>query len=291
MTRIAAIVFAAAMTAAAGSNPPSELSKRATQLYLEAHYAEAEPLFRLAIDAWNPAIPEQARNRAIDQRRLGTLLELTGRYRAAEETLAAVLPALAATNAPATETVCALSFLSAASRAQGRFEKAEAWATRALAFAESHDDVSIAERLSVRLMLGSVYLQEHRYEDAERTLTSVLSDGDSATVVAACTNLASVAIAQGDLDRAEDYARRGLRLARLALPAAHPAVATAWNNLGQVLRFRGNYSEAAHAYREAIAIFEASVGPAHPDVAKVRSNLATIETEKAPVCSTFSLCP
>jgi tetratricopeptide (TPR) repeat protein len=279
MKRIVGIICATAFTAAAGSNPATELSRRAADLYRQARYAEAEPVLRLAIEAWNLGTPEGARNRVMDERRLGSLLEITGRYAAAEEILTTTLAKLEATGAPANETVCAMSFLSSGSRARRDFAKAESWASRALAYAESHEDVSAAERLSVRLLLGSVYLEELRLDDAERVFLSVMDGGDAPTVMAAYTNLASIAIGRGDLERGEQCARQALQLARLSFPATHPAVATAWNNLAQVLRFRKNYTEAEKAYREAISIWEIALGQTHPDVAKGLMNLAGMYRE------------
>lgn len=58
-----------------------DLSRQATDLYNQARYAEAEPLFRRALEAWTRLGPEAALERAIDMRNLGSLLRVRGRLR------------------------------------------------------------------------------------------------------------------------------------------------------------------------------------------------------------------
>jgi len=280
MKRVLGTLWIAVLSAGAATNPAGELSRQAVQLYQQVRYREAEALFRQAIDAWKQQGWEGAQGGAIDQRRLGSLLEMTGRYQEAEALLKDSLDALEASGAPATETVCALSYLSAARRAQGDFAGAESWALRATAAAERSEDVSGAERLSVRLLLGSVYVEQRRFPEAEGLLRSVLDGGDAPTVLAAYTNLSNIAIARGEFDQAETFLRQALHLARLALPPNHPSLAVAWNNLAQVARFQRHYVEAEKDYRQAIEIWELVVGPWHPDLAKGLTNLGSLYHER-----------
>jgi len=280
MKRVLGTLWIAVLAAGAATNSAGELSRQAVQLYQQVRYAEAETLFRQSIDAWKQQGQEGAQGGAIDKRRLGSLLEMRGRYNEAEALLKDSLEELEASGAPATETVCALAYLSAARRAQGDLASAEAWALRATAAAEGREDVSDAERLSVRLLLGSVYLEQRRYQEAEGLLRSVLDGGDAPTVITAYTNLSNIAIARGEFDPAETFLRQALHLARLVLPANHPTLAIAWNNLAQVARLQQHYVEAEKDYRQAIEIWEVVVGPWHPDLAKCLTNLALLYHER-----------
>ncbi|MBZ5620243.1 MAG: tetratricopeptide repeat protein [Acidobacteriia bacterium] len=279
---IAFLGFMLGTALAPGAAPETarELSDRAEQLYTQARYAEAEPLFRQALEAWDGLGPEAAQDRAIERRNLGALLRATGRYQEAEPLLAESLRELEATRAEPMQVERALFNLAALYRAEGDLSKAESFALRAGGLVEKRADIPDPERQGPPLMLASIYLEERRFTDAEALLNSALKAADGAIAVAAYDGLATVEIARDNFAQAEAFAQQALYFARLALPAGHPAMAATWNNLAQACRFQGKYMEAEKDYRLAIGVWEDSLGPSHPHVAEGLMNLAAFYHER-----------
>jgi tetratricopeptide (TPR) repeat protein len=273
-------MFAAALPQSADLNATRQLSDRASQLYTEARYAEAEPLFRQALEAWSSLGPEAAQDHAIDQRNLGALLRATGRYREAEPLLTESLRELEASGADTMHVERALFNLAALYRAEGDLPKAERFALRATSVVEKRSDIPGPERQGPRVILASVYLEQRRFAEAEVLLISALKAADGAIAVAAYNGLATVALARDDFAQAEGFARQALYFARLALPAGHSAVAGALNNLAQACRFQAKYMEAEKDYRMAIGVWEDSLGPSHPHVAEGLMNLGAFYHER-----------
>jgi len=251
-----------------------QLSDQASALYTQSHYAEAEPLYRQAIAAWTEIGTAAALERAIDTRNLGALLRATGRYTEAETMLLDSLKQLDAAAANGVEKGRALYNLAALYRTLDDLAKAETFAERSITEFDRETDLSAAVRLSPRIVLASIYVDERRFDDAEAILKPALADADGPLAVTAFDNLATIAVERGNYSEAEKLSRDALRLARVALPPNHPAVAASWSNLAQACRFEGQYMEAENAYREALTIWSRSVGEAHPDFAKGLMNLA-----------------
>ncbi len=262
------------------SDRARELSQRAGILYSQSHYAEAEPLYRQALQAWKEAGAGVSLNQALDQRNLGAVLRASGRYQEAEPLLVDALRQLDAASASPQEIMRTLINLSSLYRAQGKLAQAESDATRAVALADAHPDMLAAERQAPRLILGSIYVEQRRFNEAEVTLNAALENADGAIAVGAYNGLTSIAIERNEFARAESYAKEALRFARLALPAGNPAVSAAWNNYAQACRFEGNYLEAENGYRRAIENWEAALGPSHPTVANGLMNLAALYHER-----------
>jgi tetratricopeptide (TPR) repeat protein len=257
-----------------------DLSRKATELYNQARYAEAEPLFRRALEYWNQLGPQVALPRAEDMRNLGSLLRARGRYAEAETLLIDAAAQLEANDAPALDLGRAWYNLAALYRSQGDLARAESSALRATEIIDKSPDISGPERLGARLVLSSIYIEQHRLPEAEAILTPALETADGALAVVIYDNLATIAIARGEYEKAESSARRALYFARLALPANHPALAASFSNLAQACRFRGEYLQAEDAYRKAIAVWEESLGPSHPEVAKGLMNLGAFYHER-----------
>ncbi len=273
MKQVIPIVLAAAWAAAAGSQRPEELSRRADELYGQARYAEAEPLYRRALEAWAHGAPAALRNRAVDKCSLGALLRAEGRYREAEKWLTEALAELESAGTAA-EMARARYSLAALYRDEGDLTRAGELARRAMETAPE------PMRGNARLILGSVYVEQKRFGDAEPVVMAALEGADGAQAMTAYTLLTTMAMGRGEYGEAEDFARKALYFGRAALPAGHQSLAAAWNNLAQACRFEGRYLEAERAYREAIDTWEESLGPWHPDLAKGLSNFAAFYHER-----------
>ncbi len=273
-------MFAAAVAQGPDQSAAKEISDHARQLYDQARYTEAEPLYRQAVEAWGRVGPEAAQDRAIDLRNLGSSLRALGRYPESERALTESLHELEITSADSMEVERALFNLAALYRVEGDLSQAECFGLRAARLIEARNDLPTSERQGPGLILASVYLEQRRFGEAESLLKAALEGGDGAIAVAAYNGLAVAAIARGNLAQAEEFSRQALHFAALALPAGHPAVAAAWNNLAQSCRFQGKYLEAEGAYRKALATWEETLGTSHPFVAQGLMNLGGFYHER-----------
>jgi tetratricopeptide (TPR) repeat protein len=251
----------ATLMATDGSETALQMANRGAQLYANANYGEAEALYLRALEAW-PHDSGSARGRAILSGNLGILLRTTGRYGEAELILLQAIKQLEGMG-PASYPDAArlLDNLAILYRTQGDSAKAESCAKRA---APMMDD---AERPANRQALGSIYLQQGRYSEAEPLLLADATSADSRTALTAYLNLATAELMQRHYVQSDVFARHALEMAQRALPRNHPANAMALNDLAQACRFEGQYGEAEQRYREAIAIWEESLGPNHPELA------------------------
>jgi tetratricopeptide (TPR) repeat protein len=237
---------------------------------MESRYGEAEPILRRAVELWSAQGPQEKRNRALAMSDLGSVIRALERYPEAERMLTAALHDLE----PGPDAARALWNLATLYRALGRLGEAESRARQAAAMVEG------ADRVTPRLILASIYVEQHRYADAEEILSGAEEGADDALRVAIYDNYAAIALPTGQYARAEKYSRKAIEAAQRSLAPQHPAVAAAWNNLGQARRFQGDYLEAEHAYREAMERWERVVGPGHPSVARVMLNLGALYHER-----------
>jgi tetratricopeptide (TPR) repeat protein len=258
-----------------------EWNRQAAQLYDQARYAEAETLFRRALDAFRAGGDRERVNHAIAMENLAVMLRAQGRFAESEELHLKALPALeAALGEPAVQTVRAISNLAALYWSWGKLDKAESLALRADQLFTVLSPSSPADQASNGQVLASVYLAQHRYPDAKSLLDRLAGAGEPLQVVTGYSNLSAAAMASHEYEQAEAYARQALELAARDLPNGHPVTASALNNLAQACRFQGKYLEAERRYREAIAMLTAALGAAHPDSARAMMNLAAFYHER-----------
>src|SRR5262249_22953093 len=82
--RIMKTIFIALIAATAGtaatSSEAAKLTTQAQQFWLESRYAEAEPIFRQAVELWSAMGPHEKRNRALAMSDLGSVLRALERY-------------------------------------------------------------------------------------------------------------------------------------------------------------------------------------------------------------------
>jgi tetratricopeptide (TPR) repeat protein len=255
------------------------LNSMGRQLYLAARYAEAEAVYRMALEAFDAPGPETSLNRALTAGNLGVLLRAQGRYREAESRLAESVKQLEALQGPDSLNYAVMaSNLGSVYWALGDLAKAEALVHRADAIFDQSKATD--SRRGNRQILASIYVAQQRYQDAEELLRALLEGASDQQAASIYNNLTAAALGRGEYVLAEERARSAVELARRALPAAHPVLAACLNNLAQALRFQGRYLEAERLYRDALEVWEQVHGDRHPDVAKGLINLGAFYHER-----------
>jgi tetratricopeptide (TPR) repeat protein len=255
-----------------------ELNALGEELYLAARYADAEAVYRRALQFFDRPGSENSANRALTAGNLGALLRAQGRYEEAGRRLVESVRQLESLKPDSLELALMTSNLASVRWSCGELAEAERLALRADAiFAQFRAGDS---QRGNRQILGSIYIAQRRFSDAEALFHNLLDGASDRQAASIYSNLTASALGRGGYQEAEAFALRSVELSRRTLPPNHPLLATALNNLAQALRFEGQYLQAEKCYREALAIWEEAFGPRHPDVAKGLVNLAAFYHER-----------
>ncbi len=266
---------------AGGMTSPYQLGFEAMDHYRNARYTEAEAGFRRALEAWNHAGPQFARDRALAMLNLGTVIRIEGRHAEAREFLTEALRDLERISGPESlDAGRAAMALAALTRASGKPAQTEILAARAWRIFTHSSGADDSDRASSAFLLAAAWLDQGGAAQAQTLLADLLGHGETRQAMGAHNDLAAAAIRLGDLATAESLLRRALDMASRVLPENHPTRAAALNNLAQVRRFQQRYMEAEQLYRDALAIWEAALGPRHPDTARGMLNLAALHHER-----------
>jgi tetratricopeptide (TPR) repeat protein len=268
-------IYAHMIGEAKGLAPP-ELNSMALDLFYAARYREAEVIYHLALDGWDRMGQTAVRDRIITAANLGTLLRAEGRFAEAESILQECLrQSEALAGKDSLEWARPASGLAALYLMSGELPKAEMLALQAKTIFEHNANASESEGLNNLSILGSVYVEETRYDEADPLLKAILRGTDSRLATRAYNELAVAALRRDQLPEAEALALQALASERQSANSGGPLEAAILNNLADINVRQKRYVEAEQHYREAIAIWEGSVGKQHPDTAKAYMNLAS----------------
>src|SRR6516164_1614548 len=202
-----------------GASEGQEWTTKGLQLYREGHFAEAESMYRRALDAFDRAGEGGSLDRALTLENVAVMLRAEGRYTESEKVHREALPRLEELTGPdSLATVRAVGNLAALYWSSGKLEQAESLALRADTAFRNLPAATRSDRAANRQILASIFLTEHRYEDAENLLHDTLEDGDGANGVIAYSNMAVAALGVHDNAKAEEYARQAIELALRVLP-------------------------------------------------------------------------
>jgi tetratricopeptide (TPR) repeat protein len=155
-----------------------------------------------------------------------------------------------------------------------------------LSYARRHRLLDPGRYAAVLNNLGSVYLEQERYVDAEKYHRLAVEAWDEVRGAEAGlakaqvnNNLATLALRSGKLSRAVSLYRGVLDQRAAALGPSHPDVAEIWINLGHAYREQGKYIEAHNALDNALRIhqqYEKANGIMHADMPRCINNLAML---------------
>lgn len=166
-----------------------------------------------------------------------------------------------------------------------KFEDAESLLHRAL---EDMDKLGVREKasglgtdatLNALRVLGNVYLDQGKLDDAERVFQQHLaglesSDSDSALEIT--TRLGNLYARRGDWKRSEDTHQQALAGKERILGAEHWSTLETVHNIGNMYMDQDNFEGAEKLYLRASAGLEKALGPQHRRAANARRNLGTL---------------
>jgi len=258
---------------------PAKANSLAMELFYAGRYREAEPLYRAALAGWERMGAAAARNRIVTAVNLGTLLRVEGRMAEAESVLLdcirraeALEPA--GSGKSSVEWAHAAGSLGAVYLALQQLHKAEAFALQAHTIFNQRLDAGDPERVTNGTLLGTIYLEQARYEEAEALLRATLEHADKRLAAVTFNQLAVMALRRGRLEEAESLALQASEMDRLEAAPSGQMAAAITGNLAKIRLLQKRYVEAEQNYREALAISETALGKEHPETAKAYLNLA-----------------
>jgi len=262
------------------------LNDAANYLLGRANYADAEPLYRRALEiseaqlgADHPSVATSLNNLALLLKTQGKFAEAEPLYRRAleirETQLGAEHPLVAAS----------LNNLAALLQTKGKLAKAEPLYRRALEIEEAqlgpeHPDLAMSLN-----NLAELLREQGKYTEAEPLIRRGLEiykvqlGPEHPLVAIGLNNLALLLGSQGKLGEAEPLHRRALEIENAQLGSEHPSVAISLNNLAKLLQAQGKLAEAEQLFRRALEILEQALGEDHPNTHIARNNLNELLSE------------
>jgi tetratricopeptide (TPR) repeat protein len=283
-----ALAVAHAADAAGIAEPTGRLSGELGRLFqAKARYAEAEPLYRRALEMGRAKLAPNSPELATRLSNLADFLRNVNRTREAEPMIREALAIYEASYGPDHPTVAVgLNVLGVVLQSEDRLVEAEPLFRRALAISEKSlgpDHPKVAIRLH---NLAHVLNATNRLAEAEPLMRRGLAilekslGSDHPQVATGLNNLATLLVATDRLIEAEPLMRRALAIDETSYGADHPDVAIDLNNLAQLLWDTNRLAEAEPLMRRALSILETSLGPDHPTTVTGRNNLAALEAAR-----------
>ena len=280
---VAFLFLAVHLASAQTIEEAAKLRQQARQLYQQARYADAEPLFKRSLAITEKALGAVHPQVATTLNNLAALYEEQGRYRDAEllykRSLAIREIAIGTVHPDVANTLNCLADLY---REQGRYADAEPFYKRSLAIREKalgpgHPDVA-----NTLKGLADLYLNQGRFGDAEPLYKRSLAITEKAlgavhrNVANTLKGLADLYLKQGRYGDAEPLYKRSLAITEKALGAEHPNVATLLYDLSVLYQAQASYGDAEPLYKRSLAIFEKAFGAESSHVAGPLNGLAQL---------------
>ena len=256
------------------------LNQAGTYLQARARYAEAEPLYRRALEINEATLGKEDPLTAVSLSNLAGLCQAQGRYPEAAPLLARALDIDEKVLGPEhPDTATGLNNLAGLYDILGQYDKAEALYRRALDIRERALGPGHPQTAAGLNNLALLCKNQRRYAEAEPLYVRALAIREASLgpehpdTAQSLNNLASLYKAQRRHAEAEPLYVRALDIDEKVLGPEHPSTATGLNNLAELYRAQGRYQEAEPLHERALAIREKALGPQHPDTATSLNNL------------------
>ncbi|XRB17491.1 EF-hand domain-containing protein [Pseudoscourfieldia marina] len=266
---------------AIGALDTLDAEKRATSKLLwdvaellrnQGKYADAEPLYREALDGHRRELGDAHLDTLASINNLANLLSDQGKYADAEALYREALNGLRRVLGDAhPATLQSINNLALLLQNQGKYADAEPLYREALdgkrrELGDAHPSTLLSiNNLALLLQNQGMYADaEPLYREALDGQRRELGDAHPSTL-ASINNLALLLQNQGMYADAELLYRESLDGHRRELGDAHPNTLDSINNLASLLKEQGKYADAEPLYREALDGLRRELGDAHPD--------------------------
>jgi tetratricopeptide (TPR) repeat protein len=284
-----AVLMLAGASALARNATPEEVLEVATlagqiaEFSQAGKYAEAVPVARRLVDAFERAVGPNHSATATGLVILADLHRVLGEYAKAEPLYQRAIKILENTMGPEHQsTGAAINNLATLYHMRHDFQKAVTSFERALRINEKTlgaDSVAVAANLNnlaaTYRALGDLARAESVYQRAVSILEKAFG-AENPQTAAMVSNLAEVKAARGDYSDAEKLFQKALDSREKVFGTDHAEVATALNNFANFYRTTGDYAKAEVLFKRALKIKEEALGPDHPETAAVLDNFAIL---------------
>jgi tetratricopeptide (TPR) repeat protein len=248
---------------------------------LSGQWQAAEAAYREALALAEETFGADSRATAGIAHDLAVTCKCTGRF---DDAQALYRRALRAAEACGDEEFAAviLHNLGAVALARGEHAVGVVWARRGVELRERLDSDALT-LASDRSALAALLVGAGEHHEAERLLVwcrltfAARLGGGHHEIGVVDSNLARLALARGDLDRAEIHALAALSIKESALGTDSPELAPTITMLGTIRRGKGDRLGACTLHRHALSLLEPAVDAGHPLLATIRDNLAAAE--------------
>jgi tetratricopeptide (TPR) repeat protein/transcriptional regulator with XRE-family HTH domain len=252
-------------------------------LHQHASYAEAESIYRQALEVREQVFGPQHPDVASSLSNLASLYWDQTRYALAEPLILRSLSICEQSLGPDhPEVADKLNALALLYKAQNRYTQAIPLFQRALAIRErvlGSEHPEVASNLND---LAMIHYNQEEYSQAESLVIRSLAirervlGAEHPEVASSLNFLASIYIVRSEYQLAEPLLIRALSIREQVLGSEHPDVATTLNNLALLYSDQWRHSEAEPLLLRACTIIEQAHGIRHPTVATVLNNLARL---------------
>ena len=248
----------------------------------QGRYAEAEPLYRKALEIRTRVLGEDHRDTANSYNNIAYNLGAQGHYAKAEPLYRKALEiSIRVLGEDHPDTAINYNNIAGNLDAQGRHAEAEPLYRKALeirtrVLGEDHRDTAtnynnIASNLGAQ---GHHAKAEPLYRKALEIRIRVLGK-DHPNTATSYNNIASNLDAQGRHDEAEPLYQKALEIRTRVLGEDHPNTATSYSNIAYNLGAQGRHTEAEPLLHKALEIRTRVLGEDHPDMAMSYNNIAS----------------
>lgn len=280
--------MSAGRTSPQSTKEVEELNKKASQLTLQGHYAEAEQLFKRELAILEKIKGPDSADYATALNNLAELYTRQGRYGEAEQAARrslAIREKVLGANHLGTATT--LNNLANILQLQGRYTQAEQLYQRAVAIVEKARGPAHPDVASMLNNFAELYYTMGRLAEAEQLYRRALAirqkalPADDPDLATSFNNLGGLCAQLGRYGEAEQLYKQSLAILEKAFGGEHPYVATNLNNLAAVYQSLGRYAEAEPLLKRSLAIREKVLGPDHPEIAEALASLAVFYATQA----------
>jgi len=247
----------------------------------QGQYAEAENVYRGALQEFQRTRGEKDRDVLSLRNNLANDLNQQGKYAQAETEHRTVLGLTEAMVGPEhPETLASRMNLANDLTAQGKYSEAETEYRAVVKLREKALGPEHPDTLGCRMNLASVLRNQGKYAEAEAEFRAIIKlrekalDPESPGMLMSRMNLASVLNNQGKHAEAEAESRAVIKLAERVFGPVHPGTLMSRMNLASALIDQGKYAEAEAECRAVAKRAEKAFTPKHPNTLLNRLNLA-----------------